>query len=44
MSADVVGAHGGRISYGCAAIVRPDGELASRVAELAEGVATFDLI
>jgi predicted amidohydrolase len=43
MSADVIGRHGGRVSHGCTAIVRPDGEVAARVAEDVEGAALFDL-
>jgi predicted amidohydrolase len=43
MAADVCGEQGGRISFGCTAIVRPDGEVVARVAELAEGVATFEI-
>ncbi|BBK41811.1 hypothetical protein STVA_18310 [Allostella vacuolata] len=42
-SADVVGEHGGRVSFGCTLIVRPDGEIVARAAEGREGVALFDL-
>jgi len=47
VSADVVGKitgyHANEMSYGCTCIVRPDGEVVTRVNELQEGVATFDL-
>lgn len=43
MSADVTGAVDGRVSHGCTMIVSPDGAIAARAAEGAEGVAIFDL-
>ena len=43
VSADVAGRHVGLLSYGCTAIVRPDGAIAARVPELTEGVAVHDL-
>jgi predicted amidohydrolase len=43
-TADVTGpGRDGRLSYGCTLIIRPDGSIASRAAELAEDVAIFDL-
>lgn len=44
VSADVAGPRDdGWLSYGCTAIVRPDGTIADRAAELVEDVAIFDL-
>lgn len=44
VSADVAGhREDGWLSYGCTAIVRPDGTIADRAAELIEDVAIFDL-
>ncbi|MFI5015537.1 MAG: carbon-nitrogen hydrolase family protein [Hyphomicrobiales bacterium] len=44
VSADVAGqGDDGWFSYGCTVIVRPDGMVVSRAAELAEDVAVFDL-
>ena len=39
----VAGSSGDRISYGCTAIVAPDGTIVSRVEELREGVAMWDV-
>jgi predicted amidohydrolase len=41
VSADIAGRHGALCSYGCSVIVRPDGSIAARAAELAEEVALF---
>lgn len=41
-SADVVGAHEGKISHGCTCIIAPDGSIAARVEEGSEGVIVFD--
>jgi predicted amidohydrolase len=43
VSADVTGSHGALLSHGCTMIVRPDGTIAARVAEGAEGVAIYDV-
>ena len=43
MSADVAGRREGRISYGCTAVLRPDGEVVARVPELEKGVVLCDL-
>jgi predicted amidohydrolase len=42
-SADVAGASGSLVSYGCTAIVSPQGTVVARVPEGREGVAIFDL-
>lgn len=42
-SSDVTGAAGDLLSYGCTAIVSPDGQVVARVPELMEGVAVHDL-
>jgi predicted amidohydrolase len=42
-SSDVTGASDGLLSYGCTAIVAPDGLVVARVPELSEGVAVYDL-
>lgn len=42
-SSDVTGASEGLLSYGCTAIVAPDGLVVARVPELSEGVAVYDL-
>lgn len=42
-SSDVVGDHERLTSFGCTMIIRPDGQIAARVAEGTEGVALFDL-
>jgi 5-aminopentanamidase len=42
-SADVTGYVGDLISYGCTAIVAPDGEVVARVPELREGAAIYDV-
>lgn len=39
----MTGACDDRISYGCTAIVAPDGRVVMRVPELEEGVVVFDL-
>lgn len=41
-SSDVVGAHGAMVCHGCTCIVRPDGQVVTRVQEGCEGVALFD--
>ena len=43
MSADVAGEVDGKVSYGCTTIISPQGQIVARAAELAEGVAVFDL-
>jgi predicted amidohydrolase len=43
-SADVVGKSGSARSFGCSAIVRPDGTIAARVPEGVAGVACYDII
>lgn len=43
VSSDVVGSEGDRISHGCSCIVRPDGTVAARVPEDAEGVVMHDI-
>lgn len=42
-SSDVIGQSQGMLSYGCTAIVAPDGHVAARVPELSEGVAVYEL-
>jgi predicted amidohydrolase len=42
-SSDVTGACEGLMSYGCTAIVAPDGQIVARVPELNEGVAVYDV-
>ena len=42
-SSDVTGASDGLLSYGCTAIVAPDGDVVARVPELREGVAVYDM-
>lgn len=42
-SADVVGTSDGLLSYGCTAIVAPDGQVVARVPELSEGAAVYDV-
>jgi predicted amidohydrolase len=41
VSADIAGRYGGLCSYGCSAIVRPDGAIVARAAEFLEDVALF---
>lgn len=43
VSADVAGVAGGLQSFGCTAIVSPQGTVMARVAELQEGIAVFTL-
>lgn len=43
VSADVVGQHAGRYSYGCTSIVNPAGVMVAQAAEHAEGVAIADI-
>jgi predicted amidohydrolase len=43
-SADVVGKSGSARSFGCSAIVRPDGTIAARVPEGVAGIACYDII
>lgn len=42
-SADVIGTADERMSFGCTAIIEPGGQVVSRVPELQEGIAVFDL-
>lgn len=42
-SSDVAGVSGDRMSYGCTAIVAPDGSVVARVPELGAGVAVYDI-
>ncbi|WP_010215136.1 carbon-nitrogen hydrolase family protein [Sphingomonas sp. PAMC 26621] len=42
-SSDVTGTSGDLVSYGCSAIVTPDGSVVARVPELQEGVAVYDM-
>lgn len=42
-SSDVTGASEGLLSYGCTAIVAPDGHVVARVPELNEGVAVYHI-
>jgi predicted amidohydrolase len=42
-SADVTGTSGNLVSYGCTAIVTPEGSVVARVPELQEGVAVYDV-
>jgi predicted amidohydrolase len=42
-SADVTGMSGNLVSYGCTAIVTPEGNVVARVPELQEGVAVYDV-
>lgn len=42
-SSDVAGTSEGLLSYGCTAIVAPDGFVVARVPELSEGVAVYDV-
>ena len=42
-SADVTGTSGNLVSYGCTAIVTPEGSVVARVPELQEGVAVYDM-
>jgi predicted amidohydrolase len=42
-SSDVTGESEALLSYGCTAIVAPDGHVVARVPELSEGVAVFDV-
>ncbi|WP_189677767.1 carbon-nitrogen hydrolase family protein [Sphingomonas glacialis] len=42
-SSDVTGTFGNLVSYGCTAIVTPEGNVADRVPELREGVAVYDV-
>jgi predicted amidohydrolase len=42
-SADVTGTWGNLVSYGCTAIVTPEGSVVARVPELREGVAVYDV-
>lgn len=42
-SSDVTGAADGRMSFGCTAIVAPDGHVVARVPELTEGVVVYDI-
>lgn len=42
-SSDVTGALDGRLSYGCTAIVTPDGEVVARVPEQTEGAAIYEI-
>jgi predicted amidohydrolase len=42
-SADVAGRSGNSMSFGCTAIVSPDGHVVARVPEMIEGVALYDL-
>lgn len=43
VSSDVTGASNGLLSYGCTAIVAPDGHVVAQVPELNEGAAVYDL-
>lgn len=42
-SSDVTGPSDGLLSYGCTAIVAPDGQVVARVPELSEGIAVYDV-
>lgn len=42
-SADVAGTSDGLLSYGCTAIVAPDGQVVARVPELSEGAVVYDV-
>lgn len=42
-SSDVAGSSGDLLSYGCTAIVSPDGHVVARVPELSDGVAIHDI-
>jgi predicted amidohydrolase len=42
-SSDVAGTSGDLMSWGCTAIVTPDGSIVARAAELNEGVAVYDI-
>lgn len=42
-SSDVTGTFEGRLSYGCTAIVTPDGYIVARVPEFEEGAAVYDI-
>jgi predicted amidohydrolase len=42
-SSDVTGTSDGLLSYGCTAILAPDGRIVARVPELGEGVAVYDI-
>ncbi|WP_254461257.1 carbon-nitrogen hydrolase family protein [Xanthomonas sacchari] len=42
-SADVTGMANGHVSYGCTAIVAPDGRIVARVPESSEGAAVYDV-
>ncbi|MDY0960471.1 carbon-nitrogen hydrolase family protein [Sphingomonas sp. CFBP8993] len=42
-SSDVTGTSGGLMSWGCTAIVMPEGSVVGRVQELNEGVAVYDI-
>ena len=42
-SSDVTGASDGLLSYGCTAIVAPDGRIVARVPERTEGAAVYDI-
>jgi predicted amidohydrolase len=44
ISADAAGRQGDRLSYGCTAVVRPDGEVAARAPELRDHVVVWDLV
>lgn len=43
VSSDVTGASEAMLSYGCTAIVAPDGQVVARVPELSEGVAVYEI-
>ena len=43
-SADVTGRAGALASFGCTAIVSPDGRVVARVPEMVEGMALYDLV
>jgi predicted amidohydrolase len=42
-SSDVTGANGGLVSFGCTAIIAPDGQIIARVPELNDGVVVHDI-
>jgi predicted amidohydrolase len=42
-SSDVTGASGNLLSYGCTAILSPEGHVVARVPELSEGAAVYDI-
>jgi predicted amidohydrolase len=44
ISADAAGRQDDRLSYGCTAVVRPDGEVAARARELQDDVVLWDLV